>query len=233
MPGTSFTLNSKSVLFINSQILTPGGKITISSGNLAGKTVSLAPDGQVLDFDGTSQLLHSSYLIGTQPITAGGAAVTVSGRTYSLISGGSSIVIDGSTIAVGQATEGEILQQISVPTHIIDGQTLVSGGTAITSSGAVLSLELDEGSVVIGGSTTVDISQLAGASSLVATYFGASPLTGPSENYDGLRSTWVTSSGGGATQRVTHNSGQEKMKLNCQVLWLGVLFGFIGFPAFG
>ncbi|KAN0108786.1 hypothetical protein V8E51_008528 [Hyaloscypha variabilis] len=133
-----------------------------------------------------------------------------------LIPGGSSIVIDGSTKSVDQATKGEILQQISAPTYIIDGQTLVAGGTAITSSGTVLSLEPDGESVVIGGSTMVNISQ----------------LTGASENYDGLRSTRATSSGG-AAQGATHNSGQEKMKLNCQGVWLGVLFGFIVFRDFG
>jgi hypothetical protein len=82
--------NSDSAFVIDNKPFRPDGKITYS-----GATLSLASDGQVLYVDGTTRHPNICYTIRTQTIHTDGAAVTVSGTTFSVPPRRSLVVIDG------------------------------------------------------------------------------------------------------------------------------------------
>lgn len=99
---TKVTADSASNLVIDGKTLRPGEQITYSS-----TLISMASDGGAIVFGGTStQYLDPSFALGTQILSAGGPAVTAGGKTYTLLQGGSSVVVDGSTEAVTQVTKG-------------------------------------------------------------------------------------------------------------------------------
>jgi hypothetical protein len=121
-----------------------------------------------------------TFVVGGQTLAPGGQAITVSGTTLSLVSGGSSVVINGVTSAVANPvgvpvenaqpaiTVGDTVFT-PVPggsgdTFNIAGQTLAPGGQAITVSGTVISLAPSASYVVINGVT-----------STIARGFAASP----------------------------------------------------------
>jgi hypothetical protein len=51
-----------------------------------------------------NQILDQFYMVGTQSLSAGGLAVTVSGKACSVVPGRASIVVDSSTEATSFAT---------------------------------------------------------------------------------------------------------------------------------
>jgi hypothetical protein len=59
--------------------------------------------------------------------------VTISGTTYSLQAGGSSVVLDGATQPVSAL--------LATPKYIAASQTLIPGGSSITVSVTLVSLE--------------------------------------------------------------------------------------------
>ncbi|KAN0089024.1 hypothetical protein V8E51_019284 [Hyaloscypha variabilis] len=158
----TITANPASEFIIGGQTLSPGKEITYFS-----TVLSLATDARILDIGGTSiQTLDYPYMVGTQPLSAGGPVVVASGITYSLVSDSSSIVIDGTTEAAESATQlsGTEIQKIWVPGYVIGSQTLVAGGLPVASSGTVLSLEPNGESIVIILSKTEDINAWLGSS---------------------------------------------------------------------
>lgn len=104
-----------------------------------------------------------SFLIDGQTLLPGGQAITVSGTTISLQSGGSSIVVNGATSAVinpAGAPQPSIRVGDSVfvaqpgNAFVIEDQTLSPGGQAITVSGTTLSLGPSASFVVVNGQTS-------------------------------------------------------------------------------
>jgi hypothetical protein len=161
--NTVLTPDSDSAIAIGSHTVKPGEQMIVS-----GTTISYASDERELDVDGTIQHMAPAYAVGTKTISVGGPAETVSGKTYSLAAGGSSIVIDGTTQAANSATQASKptngIQKIWVPGYVVNGQALIAGGLPITTSGTVLSLEPGAESVMIGGSKMEDISDWLGSS---------------------------------------------------------------------
>lgn len=108
--GSIITGNADSTLVIDSRTLTPGGNIDVS-----GTMLSMAPDGMTVFVDKTStQLLDPIYAAGTQTLSVGGPAVTISGIQVSIETGGESAVIGGST------TE-DISALLGAPTSSVTG----------------------------------------------------------------------------------------------------------------
>jgi hypothetical protein len=156
---TIVTENFESNLVIGGQTIRPGHEITYSD-----TVISMASDGGAIVIGGTStQYLDPSFALGSQILSAGGPAVTAGGKTYSLLQGGSSVVVDGSTEAVSQ------IEKSFVTLYTIGSQTLIAGGPAITVSGSGLSLGTDGHSIVISGSVTEDVSVWLGSSGASGT----------------------------------------------------------------
>ncbi|KAN0094007.1 hypothetical protein V8E51_017191 [Hyaloscypha variabilis] len=151
---TKVTADSASNFLIGTQTLRPGQQITYSE-----TVMSMPSDGGAIIFDQTStQFLNPSFALGTQILSAGGAAVTAAGKTYSLLRGGSSVVVDGSTEAISY------IEKSSVMVYTIGSQSLVAGAPAITVSNSIISLKSDGQSIVIGGSVTEDVGVWLGSS---------------------------------------------------------------------
>lgn len=169
---TIVTCNSNSEYVFGPDTLAPNSQITHSNTIL-----SLGPNGHYLEIGGTTtQFLNPSFMVGPSTITAGGLAATINGKTYSILPGGSSIAIDGSTEPLNSATQASNnIQEIMVTAkgYIINSQTLMAGGAPITSSGTILSLEPDGENVVVVVSTTIPMSVLLGSSTNAATGEGS------------------------------------------------------------
>jgi hypothetical protein len=109
-----------------------------------------------------------SFIIGDQTLMPGGPAITFSGTTLSLAPSASFVVVDGVTSSLApsslQAGNSPVitigndvisaLPELSGPTFVIDGQTLVPGGPEITVSSTTLSLAHSASFIVINGVTS-------------------------------------------------------------------------------
>ena len=104
----------------------------------------------------------SEYIIGSQTLVPGGSAIIISGTPVSLAPSESAIVIGGSTkfISSPSVTAAPVLTINNQPVtansaseYIIQGQTLIPGGPAITVSGTPISLAPSASDVVVGSST--------------------------------------------------------------------------------
>ena len=177
--SSAITADVSSNLVFASQTLTPGGGVTVS-----GTQVSLASNGAYVVINGqsTQSLVtataqaavltigssavtadkSSNFIIGSQTLTAGGAA-TVSGTTISLASNGAYIILDAqstqslltSTPPAAVLTVGSsAITADKSSNFIIGSQTLTAGG-AVTVSGTTLSLASNGAYVVVNGQTQV------------------------------------------------------------------------------
>jgi hypothetical protein len=139
-----------------------------------------------------------TFVVGDQTLAPGGQAITVSGTTISLVTGGSSVVINGVTSAVANppamfvptiAIGNNIFTPVSGSgsTFVIADQTLVPGGQAITVSGTVISLAPSASFVVVNGVTStltnVAAAQITTAPSLVIGNDVFRPLPGSGISY--------------------------------------------------
>jgi hypothetical protein len=90
--------------------------------------------------------------------------ITITGTSYSLQAGGSSVVIDGTTtkalnsisVLISGTTQpltALLTSSTRTPEYIVASQTLVPGGSAITVSGTVVSLQAQGSSVVVRAKT--------------------------------------------------------------------------------
>ena len=165
----------------------------------------------------------ANYQVGSQTLAAG-AAVTVAGTTYSLQTGGSSVVVDGSKTV-------NINSFVAAPTvakYQVGGSTLVAGAAPITVSGTIYSLQSGGSSIVVGGTRTVNANAFAspsttqyllGSQTLVA---GAAAITvsgetislqagGASVVIDGSTtqaiSAFITTAAGGSVKTVASIGG--------------------------
>lgn len=177
--GSLYTADASSAFSIGSQILTPGGAITISN-----TPISLVPGGTIAVEGTNSQLLApipsptqarvltlnavtytadqvSAFTIQGQPLTPGGSII-VSGTQISLAVGGTFAAV-GTSIQL--LTPAEPTTKASVLTFegitytadassafTIDGQALTTGGV-ITVDGTLLSLDIEGTAAIVGSST--------------------------------------------------------------------------------
>lgn len=218
----TFTADSNSAYTVGSKTIRPGDQITVSQS-----TISLASDGNFLEVDGITQHIDQAYAIGTQTVYEGGPAVTISGTTYSVPSGGSSLVIDGTTEAAsavtGAGTPSNGVQKVwvQVPAYIIDGQTLIAGGTPITSSGTVLSLEPGGESIVIVESRTEDVSVfLASPGSAETSTSGSSSPSSSVEQGDGYSNVTIPTRETDSGAKAVKSGADRIMRLGFELRWL-------------
>lgn len=187
-----------------------------------GQTIPGDPT-QTVPAQGTSPIIPTiSFIIGSQTLAPGGAAITVSGTVLSLPTdaGASSIVVDGSTQPVGAFFSSE-----AAPEFIIGGsQTLKQGAAPITVAGTVVSLLAGGSSIVISNSVTVPLSEFLGTST--TTVNGG--LGGVIETLGGFSSTTASpGSGSGSGSNTTYigvNAG-EKGVGKPVLIWGAVLGG--------
>lgn len=152
---------------------------------------------------------QDGYVINSQTLSPGGAAVTVAGTVVSLVPDGTAIVVNKKTTPIASAAQ---LQQTAAPVITVAGitliatsasdymvalQTLSPGGHAVTVSGTVVSLAPGATTIVVDGKT----SQIATAQSQQTI---ASPITvagatlTPNSASEYLVASQTLSPGGGA-----------------------------------
>lgn len=181
--GTTLTANSESAFVISGQTLLPGGSaLTLGPTvlSLAPAATALVIDASTIPLLGPARpppvltLLGgsvitansaSAFIIGSQTILFGSPAVTISDTAYSLAPGATEIVIGSSTVLLSQPTPGpkigmpiltvgtSVLTENSASAFVIDGKTVAPGGSAITISGTVYSLQPGASRIVVAGST--------------------------------------------------------------------------------
>jgi len=178
---------------IGGQTLTPGAPgITITDSSGASSVVSLEAGGSSVVIGGSTKAPNQvsglstvtqataaatqvlDYVIGSQTLTPGASGITITDTSgaasvVSLEPGGSSVVVGGKTIAIGQLSISGLHTVTEAPTskldYVVGIQTLVPGGSGITITDAsdatsVISLLAGGSSVVVGGKT-IPVSQLS------------------------------------------------------------------------
>lgn len=186
----TFTANAATEFLIApGETLTPGGQITVSGTTISlgssasnvvinGVTTELSAmitPAPVVTVGGIAYVANagSTYEIGGQSLTPGGV-ITVSGTTISLASGASDIVVNGVTQALSPsasvisglpvlAIEGKAYTANAGSSYIIDGQTLVPGGTITLFDGSTVSLAPSAADLVIDGVTSTFAAQVTAA----------------------------------------------------------------------
>lgn len=109
------------------------------------------------------------YIVGGQTLLPGGAAITISGSTFSLLPAATAVVINGQTTTI-HPSYGTIFTTTALPGLtlwntvytanragyyvIAPGTTLIPGGQPVTISGSVISLAAEGTAAVIQGSTS-------------------------------------------------------------------------------
>jgi hypothetical protein len=142
----------------------------------------------------------SAYVIGTQSLVPGGAAITISGTTLSLASSDAAIIVDGQTYTSDYepvlpsaspalaTVDGQIVSLNSAGAYVIGSQTLTVGGPVITVDGTPVSLETVGTGVglVVGGSTegltVVKPSSTLGLGEIIYSVFGPLPTPSTTSN---------------------------------------------------
>ena len=172
-PSASFVVVGGSTQFLARGPVTPSppqfvlGSSTITAVPVQGGSSSLNDNNQNnaqnVNRNGGSGPL---FVIGDRLLVPGGQPITVSSTTLSLMSGGSSVVINGITSAVTTPSAVFVQPVIAVGssifspvagsgnTFVIADQTLIPGGQAITVSGTVISLAPSASFVVVDGQTS-------------------------------------------------------------------------------
>ncbi|KAK0510969.1 hypothetical protein JMJ35_006521 [Cladonia borealis] len=229
--GSQYTADVSSAFSIGSQILTPGGAITISN-----TPISLVPGGTIAVEGTSSQLLafdpspaQASVLTwnGITHTADKSSAFTIEGQT---LTPGSSIIVSGTQIslAVGGtlAAVGTSIQLLTpaeptakVPTltfegktstadassaFIIDGQALTAGG-AVTVDGTPLSLDIEGIAAIIGSSTQMLGTAIITGSDAATIHLGAQAYTEESAGDFIIRGQTLTDGGvviGSSTEAV-------------------------------
>lgn len=103
---------------------------------------------------------NGAIVIGTDVLSAGGPAATISGTVISALPGGSRVIVNGNTMPLAVApaptppvVAGQIVQTGPNGAAIIGGTTITAGGPAATLSGTVISVLPGGSSVVVNGNT--------------------------------------------------------------------------------
>ncbi|KAG6999235.1 hypothetical protein G7Y79_00036g071910 [Physcia stellaris] len=240
------TANGASEYIIGSQTLIPGGPAITVSGtliSLAPSASAIVIDGStksiptpsvtsapVLTINNQPVTANSAseYIIGSQTLIPGGPAITVSGTLISLAPSASAVVIGDSTeiLSSPSVTAAPVLTINNQPVtansaseYIIQGQTLIPGGPAITVSGTPISLAPSASDVVVGSSTEA-------LGSIIMGGFGPSDATAGSIGSGSANSTTTT------PEAFTGGAGlMRKIKVSRVVavgLGIGMVMAFTG-----
>ena len=135
-----------------------------------------------------------SFVVGSQTLTPGGPAVTVDGTTISLLPTPTAAIIDGSTEYLGPGPtaapagvitlDGTIYTEDASGDLVVNGKTILPGGSPVTLGTEVVSLG-PGGSVVVVDGTTMTLAGAVGASTttepqLTGSAQGTAAVAGPS-----------------------------------------------------
>ncbi|KAL8895668.1 MAG: hypothetical protein Q9207_008071, partial [Kuettlingeria erythrocarpa] len=183
--GLSFSRGPGSDLVFGTQTIRPG----VPAVSISGTPVSMAEDGAVIVVGSSTAPLPaaatqgfvvadaftfsrgsgSDLVIGTQTITPGAPAVTISGTPVSFPVGATAVVVGGSTIPllglssasntppVTLNINGMSLTALPGSNYLVGSQTLTPGKPAITVNGTPVSLAVG-GTAVIAGDSTIPLS---------------------------------------------------------------------------
>ena len=188
--GKTYTPDSASQYIVGTQTLAPGvaavtvdgTKYSLPAGGTAlisgSSTITLSPGptatadrgpgrGGIITIGGVpyTENSESNYVIGTQTLRPGGAAITADGTRYFLASAGTALASGISTIplvlSTGVIALGGAPYANSASAYVVGSQTLVPGGPAITISGTRYALA-PAGIALISGSSTIPLQSAAG-----------------------------------------------------------------------
>ncbi|KAK3679516.1 hypothetical protein LTR78_001077 [Recurvomyces mirabilis] len=248
--GSTVSANSASQYVVSGQTLVPGGSIMVGTGSSTTVIVLQTSGSQTLLVVGSATstlpaaasqqtslitvgpavltpLAASQYAVGSQTLTPGGSAITVSGTRYSLASGATELIYGSSTtklptspftttpppIIVGSST----ITANSQSGYVIGSQTLSPGGSAITVSGTPYSLAPSATALIVGSSTEIATSQ-GNMGSYIWAGIGATAnanSTGRSSSSSGIGSsptTGVSSTAAPATSANAPSASQTSTK---------------------
>ena len=208
--GTPISLEQQATAVVVGSSTRPIATISYGVGQVQQSEVHVTAESTPqLTLAGTTATLNSAseYVIAGQTLKAGGSRITVSGTPISLASQATAIVVGSSTSIFGSAPHSEDKAQQtgklasdltvagktatlnSASEYVVEDQTLMPGGSAITLSGTRISLAPDATAVIIGSST----SALAAASSGIGDYVWAGIAGVMSANEDGLTASSAAS----------------------------------------
>ncbi|KAK7517719.1 hypothetical protein IWZ03DRAFT_440163, partial [Phyllosticta citriasiana] len=164
--SNAYTANAATQYYLGpGQILTPGG-----AANVEGTVVSLGPSASYVVVGGSTQAFQSAMITAAPAIAAGeffaiggqalapGGNVVLGGTTISLDFGGSNLVVNGYSGALGGVAAnqpviiaaGSNYAAVDGTSFVIGGQTLTPGGR-ITAAGTTLSLDASDKSIYVNG----------------------------------------------------------------------------------
>ncbi|KAF7191821.1 hypothetical protein HII31_06866 [Pseudocercospora fuligena] len=198
---SAVTANDASESVVGSQTAAPGGPAITEGGN----TISIAPAATAVVINGNTSPIEqpqaqaqqqtaapqitigdsvvtadgfSNFVVGSQTLAPGGAAITVDDNTLSLAQSAEAIVINGVTSEFQQPQAqqtpapqitfaGSIITANSASAFVVGSQTLTPAGPAITVDGTTLSLAPLGSALVVDGQSS-DIAVPVGAPVTIA-----------------------------------------------------------------
>ncbi|QDS73159.1 hypothetical protein FKW77_002070 [Venturia effusa] len=141
-PAASVLANGGVV--VGSETLSVGGAALTTLGHTySAASMGLVQDGNTISttaFPAATVLADGGIIIGSTTLSAGGAAITTLGHTYSV--GTAGLLQDGTTIVPNPATtkDSDVVSVLANGIAIVDSHTLTAGGPAITTLGHTYSL---------------------------------------------------------------------------------------------
>ena len=161
------------ITLVNGDIISAGGQ----AATVSGTTVALAPNNNALVVNGktspfpipptpiltvagqTITPAPAGFAIGGQSVLPGRPAVTFAGSTFSLPSGGTSLIVNGRATPLPSAPVSVFkvgsLTLTAAPTGFaIGGQSVLPGGPAVTFAGSTFSLPSGGTALIVNGKPT-------------------------------------------------------------------------------
>lgn len=196
---STVTAESASYFVIGGQTLKPGAAITVS-----GTPVSFAPSGSDVVIAGSTVALYppkptvlpvltvddhkitansaSQFMIGSQTLSPGGPAITVSGTRFSLAPFVSALIIGSSTSVLPVPAKSPAVITVgpsaytaeTIPQFLVASQTLRVGGPPIIISGTPVSLGVSASALVVNTNPLILHPSVISAAALT---FGSSVYT--------------------------------------------------------
>ncbi|KAL8784328.1 MAG: hypothetical protein Q9213_004037 [Squamulea squamosa] len=208
--------------------LTSGTAIVLGESTIPvpADTKTLTPDifTKLQDLAALSRGPNAELVIGTQTLTPGAPAITMSGVPISLPAWGTAIVVGESTLPVpdnlaGSPTilelDGHSFTETSGSGFVIASQTLLPGGSAITVNGTLISLAPSATALQIGSSTeALTTSQGLGEVIMSGFFSGMPGRAGPTN-------------GTSFTGSASRSFGKEEGNCRWMLQRIGIVFGFV------
>ena len=164
--GQTVTAGAAAITISGTSIsLAPSADAVIVGSNTIAIPTTSGPTLPEFTFGGHAITANSvsQYIIGGQTLTPGGSPITVSRTAINLAPGASQVVVGGTTQIILQTYAPLPLLMIGSQTftansesqYVFGGESLITGGRAITISSTPISLAHGASDVVIGGSTEI------------------------------------------------------------------------------